>query len=156
MTGRIAAAIRRGLAARTPRERVLLAALAVLAAAWAVWAGAVQPLHAKAAAFEARLQRHMLALPRLAALPPAAAAPAADPRSLPVIVADTAAEAGLDLRRLQERDRTVSVQIDAAPADAVLLWIETLEQRGGLRLMAVTLTRLDAPGTVSATLDITR
>ncbi len=152
------AALHRALADRTPRERVLLAALTLLALAWAFWAGALEPLHRQAADLEARLHRHTLAIPRVAALPPplSQGPQVSDDRPLPVIVSDTATTAGLDLRRLQERDGAVSVQIDAAGFDAVVLWIEALEQRHGLRLAEVTLTALDQPGAVSAALTVTR
>jgi type II secretory pathway component PulM len=152
------AALHRALAERTPREQVLLALLAALAVGWAFWAGALQPLHRQAAELEAQLHRHTLAIARVAALPPAIPQepPVADDRPLPVIVTDTAAAAGLDLHRLQERDGAVTVQIDAAGFDAVVLWIEALEQRHGLKLAEATLTALDPPGTVSATLTVTR
>lgn len=144
------------LAARTPRERWLMAGLGVALVGWGLWAGALLPLQAHTSTLQDRIHRHTLALPRVAALPPAAAAPPPDARPLPVIVAETAAEAGLDLRRLQDRGGAVSVQIDAAPFDAVMLWIETLELRAGLRLAAVAMARQDAPGTVSVTVEVAR
>jgi general secretion pathway protein M len=152
------AALHRALAERNPRERTLLAALIAVAAGWAFWAGALQPLHRQTDQLGATLHRYTLAIPRVAALSaPALQVPdVPDDRPLPVIIADTAGSAGLDLRRLQDRDGTVTVQIETAGFDALVLWIEALEQRHGLRLTEVTLTALGQPGTVSAALTVTR
>jgi type II secretory pathway component PulM len=48
------------------------------------------------------------------------------------------------------------VQIDAARFDTLMLWVEVLEARHGLRLAEVSLAALDQPGTVSAALQVTR
>jgi type II secretory pathway component PulM len=153
-----AAALRHALSSRSPRERVLLAALALVLAGGAVWTGVAQPLRDRAALLEDRIRRHTLALPRVAALPPADPQPqaASDSRPLPAILTETATAAGLDLYRLRDQGGPVSVTIEAAAFDAVVLWFETLETRHRLRLARVTMARAGAPGTVAVTLEVTR
>ena len=142
---------------RTPRERLLIAGVAGLVLVWAVFALVWQPLWAARASLEAGILRADQMLIRVQRLPPpAATAPVADDRPLAVIATTTAADMGLQVRRLQPLGDAVQVVVEDAPFDFVLLWIAALDRDHALRLTDLTLTRRTGPGTVAATLTLER
>lgn len=142
---------------RTPRERRLIAAAAALLAVWAVVMLVWQPLRSGRAALEADLLHADQMLARVQRLPTTAgAAPVNDDRPLSVIATTSAADMGLQVRRLQPQGDAVQVQVEDASFDFVLLWIAALERDHGLRLSDLTLIRRPAPGSVAATLTLER
>jgi general secretion pathway protein M len=81
------------------------------------------------------------------------AALASDTGEAPVVVVDRVGrEAGLAtaLRGTQPSGTGVRVQLEAAPFDALLTWIATLEQRHGLSIDSITVDRAARPGVVNA------
>lgn len=143
---------------RTQRERALIVLAGALVVGWGVWAAAVQPLLARAALLEMRVKHYALVLPRVAALPPAAEpdVQTADPRPLPLILTEGAATSGIEIRSLEERDGAVTVQIDDAAFEGVMLWLETLEQGHRFRLTEITMTRREGPGIVGVAMTVAR
>ena len=151
------AAVATAMDGRTPRERLLIAAVGALLLVWAAFAMVWQPLLAHRATLEADILRTDQLLARVRRLPPSSGtAPVTDDRPLSVIATTTAGDIGLEVRRLQPQGDAVQVVVDEAPFDFVLLWIAALERDHGLRLTDLTLTRRPAPGTVAATLTLER
>lgn len=142
---------------RTARERVLLLAMAVLALVWVLYAGIWQPLQAREAALLARIDRHERAVAILRAAPVVQAQTAAtDTRPVPVIVTDTAAAFSLTIRRLEPEGDGARVILDEVAFEAVVFWLDRLEQNHGLRVTTIEMTRRPAPGVVTATLTLQR
>lgn len=133
-------------AARTPRERVLLGVMAVVAGVIVVWYGLVSPL--RAAAEDARRQR-TAAAERLARVEDLArrietlsrTAPARSPEALDALVAGSATEAGVTLDERVPVDAGLRVRATAAEAKAVFPWLQSLQTRHGLRVSNLTALR---------------
>jgi general secretion pathway protein M len=73
----------------------------------------------------------------------------------PVVLVDRAArEAGLAsaLRGTQPNATGVRVQLEAAPFDSMISWLETLDRRFGLAIESITVDRTSAPGMVNASI----
>ncbi|MGC1386420.1 MAG: type II secretion system protein M [Steroidobacteraceae bacterium] len=71
----------------------------------------------------------------------------------PVVVVDRVGrETGLGnaLRGTQPSGNGVRVQLEAAPFDALVTWIASLDQRYGLAIDSITIDRADKPGVVNA------
>jgi general secretion pathway protein M len=71
----------------------------------------------------------------------------------PVVVVDRVGrETGLGnaLRGTQPSGNGVRVQLEAAPFDALVTWIASLDQRYGLAIDSITIDRADRPGVVNA------
>jgi general secretion pathway protein M len=79
----------------------------------------------------------------------------ADTGEPPVVLVDRAArEAGLAsaLRGTQPNATGVRVQLEAAPFDSMVSWLETLDRRFGLAIESITVDRTSAPGMVNASI----
>jgi len=148
-------AIGRALADRTLRERLLLLGLVAVAGL----AGLHVLLWSPAMTRHAGLMQRLLALDRvtlqLAATPPAPRAPYSN-RAPALIVTETAAAAGLILRRLEPDGDRLRLTLDDAAFEDVLTWIETLDRDHGLTPFVLEITRRPAPGLVAATLTLER
>jgi general secretion pathway protein M len=71
----------------------------------------------------------------------------------PVVLVDRVGrEAGLAsaLRGTQPNATGVRVQLEAAPFDTMLTWLDTLDRRYGLAIESITIDRNGAPGMVNA------
>lgn len=138
---------------RTPRERIMLAALAGVMLIWVAFAGLWQPLQAQRASLLSQIARYQTAAQMLAN---PVQATTTDPRPIPVIITDSAAAFQLTIRRLQPTGDVVQIVLEDAPFDAVLLWIDALTTDHALTLQSLDLIRRPAPGVVAATLTVAR
>jgi general secretion pathway protein M len=145
----------RYFATKSPRERLLMGALAAAVLIWLAVTQIVQPLQAHRRDMAARIPRIERALARLQAAPEALAAPP-DSRATPAILTEAADTFALKISRLQPQGSGAQLTLEDAPFDSVLLWIEALQRDDALRLMDLTLTRRPAPGVVGATLTMER
>jgi general secretion pathway protein M len=78
-----------------------------------------------------------------------------DTGEAPVVVVDRVGrEAGLAsaLRGTQPSATGVRVQLEAAPFDTMITWLETLDRRYGLAIESITVDRNVAPGMVNASI----
>jgi general secretion pathway protein M len=84
---------------------------------------------------------------------------AADTGEAPVVLVDRVGrEAGLAgaLRGTQPSTTGgVRVQLEAAPFDTMVTWLDTLDRRYGLSIESITVDRTPAPGTVNASISFT-
>lgn len=146
------------LADRTPRERLLLGAMAAVAALAFVYLGIWQPLQNARNGYEAAIARQDALKARIAALgSDAAPAPViSDPRPPAVIVSEAAASAALAIRRLEPAEDRVRVVLEDADFGAVLVWLDALDRDTGLKVAEIDITRRPEPGTVSTTLMLRR
>lgn len=145
----------RFLATKSPRERLLMAALAVVALTWLALTQIWQPLQAHRRDLAARIPRIERALAQVQSAPEALAPPT-DPRATTAILAEAADTFDLKISRLQPQGNGAQLTLEDAPFDTVLLWIEALERDDALRLIDLTLIRRPAPGVVGATLTMER
>jgi general secretion pathway protein M len=78
---------------------------------------------------------------------------------IPVVLVDRVArEAGLAsaLRGTQPNPTGgVRVQLEAAPFDTMVTWLDTLDRRYGLAIESITVDRTPVPGTVNASISFT-
>jgi general secretion pathway protein M len=83
----------------------------------------------------------------------------ADTGEAPVVVVDRVGrEAGLAsaLRGTQPSSTGgVRVQVEGAPFDAMVTWLDTLDRRYGLAIESITVDRTPAPGMVNASISFT-
>jgi general secretion pathway protein M len=83
----------------------------------------------------------------------------ADTGEAPVVLVDRVArEAGLAsaLRGTQPNTTGgVRVQLEAAPFDTVVTWLDTLDRRYGLAIESITVDRTPAPGMINASISFT-
>jgi general secretion pathway protein M len=144
--------------ARTPRERILIAALGLFLAVYAAFVAVWQPLHRHRATLTDDIAHYARAATALSAIPTGSVAlPALSTDTpLPSIITDTAATFQLTIRRLQPTDGTADITLEDASFDAVLLWIDALERDYGLRIITLTMTRRPEPGLVATNLIIGR
>jgi len=83
----------------------------------------------------------------------------ADTGEAPVVLVDRVGrEAGLAgaLRGTQPNGTGVRVQLEAAPFDALVTWLATLDERYGLAIESITLDRAARPGVVNASITFTQ
>jgi len=147
------------------RERRFLIAGAIAVLLAIVFLAVVQPLRTYQENLESRVaaERELVswmrgAVDALKARGPRQ--PAADRSGSLLAIADTSARnAGLAqaLRRIQQDgEDAVRVRLESAAFDTVVLWLENLEQRYGVVAREMTVEKLDAPGTVNASLTLAR
>lgn len=121
---------------RSPRERLLLGALAGLILVLAYVGLGLAPLNAGAAKAQARLDRAVGDLLRVRSMAPGAApAPAApaDQAAVRTLIAETTAQAGLVVARAApEGERAVTITLEQAGSRAVFDWLRTLETQHGV------------------------
>lgn len=141
---------------RTPRERVLLAALLAVLVCWLGFVLVARPLLDARAEALASIARSEMAMARLAAAPAPAPPVASSAQLVPSILTETATEFGMTIRRIEPETDGAQLTIDDAAFDDVLRWIEALEARHGLRVVALKMDRRPAPGVVSASLTVRR
>ncbi len=147
-----------------PRERRLLAAGAVVAAAMLGWAWVWQPLAAGRAALRAQIAEQralrvwLEALPR--AIPVNVPAAAAGTSSLLRVVDETLRAAGMaaSIERIDpEGTERVRVWLRAAPFDSLVGWLEQLVLTAGLEIEEAEISReQNATGQVTARLTFLR
>ncbi len=83
----------------------------------------------------------------------------ADTGEVPVVLVDRVGrEAGLSsaLRGTQPNATGVRVQLEAAPFDTMITWLDTLDTRYGYALESITVDRGAAPGMVNASVTFTK
>jgi general secretion pathway protein M len=83
----------------------------------------------------------------------------ADTGEAPVVLVDRVGrEAGLAsaLRGTQPNGTGVRVQLEAAPFDALITWLATLDERYGLSVETITVDRAARPGVVNASITLTQ
>jgi general secretion pathway protein M len=83
----------------------------------------------------------------------------ADTGEAPVVLVDRVGrEAGLSsaLRGTQPNATGVRVQLEAAPFDTMVTWLDTLDARYGYALESITVDRGAAPGMVNASVTFTK
>jgi general secretion pathway protein M len=83
----------------------------------------------------------------------------ADTGEAPVVLVDRVGrEAGLSsaLRGTQPNATGVRVQLEAAPFDTMIVWLDTLDTRYGYALESITVDRGTAPGMVNASVTFTK
>lgn len=156
MTRLLPLAVTAWLAARNPRERLVLGAGAVVLAVAVLILGVWQPLRASRDAELARIVRYDRLLAALSQLP-ATARPIVDPRPIATILAQTAAAQGLAILRLDTpKADTATLTLQDARFEVLVLWIDGLNRDSGLAITSATIRRTDVPGTVSADLALER
>jgi general secretion pathway protein M len=83
----------------------------------------------------------------------------ADTGEAPVVVVDRVArEAGLATALRGTQPNTtggVRVQLEAAPFDTMVAWLDSLDRRYGLAIESITVDRTPAPGMVNASISFT-
>jgi general secretion pathway protein M len=82
-----------------------------------------------------------------------------DTGEAPVVVVDRVGrEAGLAaaLRGTSPSPTGVRVQLEAAPFDTMITWLDTLDRRYGLAIESITVDRNPAPGMVNANITFTQ
>lgn len=133
-------------AARTPRERAVLTAAALLLFAIFTWVAVIVPFGNAMASARVRYETAVTALGKARAEAamrrPAARAEAARPLPAPVgaLLQQAALEAGFtEARVMQAGAGRASVAIAAARPEAAFAWLKRIEDRG-LRLAALTAT----------------
>lgn len=83
----------------------------------------------------------------------------ADTGEAPVVLVDRVGrESGLGsaLRGTQPNATGVRVQLESAPFDTMILWLDTLDTRYGFALESITVDRGAAPGMVNASVTFTK
>ena len=143
------------------RKMVLIGGIAV--AVLILFVGILMPLHASVAKARDRvaMQREDLAwITQNASEVQAAGNNFAASNESPIVLVDrTGREAGLSqsLRGTQPSGNSgVRVQLEAAPFDALVIWLAALEQRHGVVIESITIDRAARPGLVNASVSLTQ
>lgn len=145
------------------REQRVVAIGAVVLALIVLVGGILMPLHsAVSTAVQANAnKREDLAWMRVNApeIRAAGFGLPADTGEAPVVLVDRVGrEAGLSsaLRGTQPNATGVRVQLEAAPFDTMIMWLDTLDTRYGYALESITVDRGAAPGMVNASVTFTK
>jgi general secretion pathway protein M len=149
---------------REPRERIVLASGAVLAAVILFWGIIWAPLRDNSAELRdsvAQKSRLLVDLQRAAAIAPAAdARPASTGTQSLVVLIDSTAQshglAGALTRTRPEGANGISVTFRDASFDALVSWLVTLESAHGLIVESATVNGTRAPGLVNGQLLLRR
>ena len=146
-----------------PRERRTVVIGAVASAALILIGGILLPLQSavSTAVRNQELRREDLAWMQVNApeVQAGAASLAPDTGEAPVVLVDrTGREAGLGtaMRGTQPSGTGVRVQLEAAPFDALIGWLATLEERYGLAIESISVDRAARPGLVNANITFTQ
>jgi general secretion pathway protein M len=149
--------LRRRYAGLQPREQRMVGMGAVAVGFLLLVGGVLLPLQTavSTASKRAETKREDLAWMRVHApeIQAARATVMLDSTEAPVVVVDRVGrETGLGnaLRGTQPSGNGVRVQLEAAPFDALITWIASLDQRYGLAIESITIDRADKPGVVNA------
>lgn len=156
MNGRLEAA-RLWWSARTGRERVMLAVMAVAFVAVISWYGVLTPLATASKAGQVRVERASAQLASLRALAPVATPSASSGAAAPQAVVEAAAsKVGLPIaRHRQDANGRFTIWITAIDAKILLPWVAALEREGGVMVTDFTASRLDS-GLVEAQVTFAR
>lgn len=141
---------------RTPREKLLFAAMAGFLLVWLAVSHIWLPLQTHRHDIAARIPRIERALAQVQTGPETLAVQTVDPRPIPAIITEAAATFDLKISRLQPQNGQVQLTLEDAPFETVLLWVEALQRDDALRLADLTMTRRPAPGVVGTTLTLER
>jgi general secretion pathway protein M len=144
--------------ARTPREQVLLALLALIATAYITVTFIWHPLQNQRDQLTADIARYSRLASTLETLAQTGLAPApltAD-MPLPTLITTTADAAGLPITRLLPTEGAAEITLADADFATILFWIAALEQDHALRILTVSFTRRPEPGLVATTLTVAR
>lgn len=130
--------------ARTPRERWMLAVMAVALLGVGGFYGVVTPLAQSGEAARERLLKARAQASALAAVSTAARATKVDARPVTTVVETSAANLGVPIaRKRQEAEGGFTIWITAIDARALLPWVASLERDAGLDVAGFTASRLD-------------
>lgn len=130
--------------ARTPRERIMLAVMAVAVLGVAGFYGVAMPLKRAGEAARERLVEARGLSVALAAASTGAAPRKADARPVAAIVETSATGVGVPIaRKRQEGDGAFTIWITAIDARVLLPWTASLERESGLDVAGFTASRLD-------------
>lgn len=143
-------------AALSLRERRLIGLAVVVLAGAALVLGVWQPLQSirtEESARIARYDRMLLALSQL----PDGAVPAADPRPIATIIAQTAAAQGLQILRLDTPGPDMAtVSLQDVSFETLVLWMDGLGRDSGLTVSTASIRQTDAAGLVWAEMSLQR
>ncbi|MDG2531396.1 type II secretion system protein GspM [Caulobacter endophyticus] len=130
--------------ARTPRERVMLAVMAVAVLGVGGFYGVVVPLKRSGEAARERLTDARELSAALAAATGVASPAKAAAGPVSTIVETSAASLGVPIaRKRQEGDGAFTIWINAIDARTLLPWVASLERETGLSVAGFTASRLD-------------
>jgi general secretion pathway protein M len=139
-----------------PNERTMVTALAALLVLTVLYTGVWSPLNEWSNRADALYQRQLAVLDwmRLHENEAKAAGQRADATreggSLPTVVANSAARAGLQLLRYQPEAGGISVVLQNQSFDAVIAWIADLEQTDHVSVKQISVDAQTEPGMVNA------
>jgi general secretion pathway protein M len=143
-------------AALSPRERRLVVAVGVVAAAVLIF-GVLMPLDRSVTHAQQRLAKKHADLSWMQSVAPELAAAAPPPQatgeSLLVIIDRSARESGLASSLAGSEPGgpgTLSLRLEKAPFDTLVAWLARLAQQNGVTVESATLDRAGEPGTVNA------
>jgi general secretion pathway protein M len=148
-----------------PRERVLVAAAAVLAAVAVLYAGVVEPVYGARTRAAESVARHRALLADIEGVArrfgPQTARPLASGSadSLVVVVDRSTRESGLAafLKRNQpEGAASTRLRFENAPFDQLLEWLAVAQSKDGLRATAATFDPSGEPGRVNSNIVLSR
>jgi len=154
---KLIANLRRRYAGLQPREQRMVGMGALAVGLLLLVGGVLLPLQTAVSTASKRVEtkREDLAWMRVHApeIQAARATVMLDSNEAPVVVVDRVGrETGLGnaLRGTQPSGNGVRVQLEAAPFDALITWIASLDQRYGLAIESISIDRADKPGVVNA------
>ena len=139
---------------RAPREQLLLAILAALALTTLLVGAVWRPMMAARAEARADIRAYdaLIAQLRVAGTPAPGGSGVVGPAS--TRIANSAAMAGLSIRRLEPEGASTRVVIEEAEFAKVLPWLEAVERDAGLKVSELKLERRPAPGVVNVQLTL--
>ena len=143
------------LASLSLRERVLLIGGGLLVTGLMAWQFAWQPIQAERAALEVEIERYLMLAQVADEIGPAGTT-AQDGTSLPLAqrITRSAQGAGVPIARLDPSGARLRVAVEQVGFDALLGWLQTLEQDEAARAVTLEVERLTEPGVVTARLTL--
>jgi len=139
-----------------PNERTMVTALAALLVLTVLYTGVWSPLNEWSNRADALYQRQLAVLDWMRLHENEAKAAGQRPNatheggSLPTVVANSAARAGLQLLRYQPEAGGISVVLQNQSFDAVIAWIADLEQTDHVSVKQISVDAQTEPGMVNA------
>lgn len=140
----------------SPRERFLILAMVVLGIGAALYTFVLVPQGEARVRASEEIARYADLSRRIEANGPAALAPVSDIRPVPAIVAGSARDAAIPIRRLEPegtRTRLVLGEVAFAP---LMTWLAALDTGFAIRVASIEMERRPEPGIVTARIVLER
>lgn len=138
------------------RERLLVLVMLLLGVGAAVYGGLLVPQGEARTRAQAEIERFGAVARRIDAVGPAFSPRAADTRPVPAIVAESARDSAIPIRRLESEGALTRLTLDEVGFEVLMTWLADLDTAHTIRVASIEMERSPEPGVVTARITLER